>query len=198
MSYFEPSPLLGKRARFVHETFVSSLSLDGDVAELGVFEGHTSRNFVSYLEASNVAKTVHLFDTFAGLPPIMTAEECVIADGRELRTGNYHAPLPRAEAMMEGLRQYKLHVGLFVETLPGFNQPLCFMHVDADLYVSTVQAIELADRCLVSGGSMVFDDYDDPAFPGIRLAVERTLSADKYEVFAVPGGTQYLARKRRS
>jgi precorrin-6B methylase 1 len=49
---------------------------------------------------------------------------------------------------------------------------------------------------LVVGGWIVFDDYGDPLFPGVQLAVEHHLSPSAYAIAASPGSTQCFARKR--
>jgi O-methyltransferase len=188
-----PSPLLRGRAEALHALFLESLSVPGDVAELGVFEGHTSRRFVHDIEARGLRKTVHLFDSFHGLPDIVTSEERKLAAGHELREGNYASALVRTLTTLNGVRQFQIHEGLFEQSLPRFERSLCFIHVDADLYQSTVEAIFFADRCLEVGGSIVFDDYGDPLFPGVTLAVSRFLDSSMYRRRRGGAGSQYVA-----
>ncbi|MDP9374809.1 MAG: TylF/MycF family methyltransferase [Chloroflexota bacterium] len=86
---FAHSGLLGRRAEHVYAWFLKSLHLPGDVAECGVFHGETSRELVKYLEGHGSPKTVHLFDTFAGLPDAITAEERSLSAGEEMAVGRY-------------------------------------------------------------------------------------------------------------
>jgi O-methyltransferase len=193
---FANSPLLGERAANVYEWFVKSLHLPGDAAECGVYRGETSRELVRYLDENRLDKCLHMFDTFKGFPEVITSEERALAEGHELGVGRFHGPLEAALEQMSGASRYKIHRGLFSETFPAFSGPLCFIHADADLYQSTVEIIRLADRCLVPGGHIVFDDYDNPLFPGINLAIERHLSRERYAVTPSPATIQCFATRR--
>lgn len=190
------SGYLGGRALSVYETFRRTLSLPGDVAECGVFTGITSRELTRYLESSHSKKVVHLFDSFSGLPDITTEEESRLSSAIEISPGYFACSLGGVRAVMSGLAQFVLHPGLFSQTLPSFSGRLCFIHADADLYRSTVEIIQFADRCLVPNGAVVFDDYLDPQFPGVELAVRRFLDASRYDVVALPATNQCVATKR--
>ncbi len=168
---FAHSGLLGRRAEHVYAWFLKSLHLPGDVAECGVFHGETSRELVRYLEGHGSPKTVHLFDTFAGLPDAISAGERSLSTGEELAVGRYACSVETVRARLRTVRQYRLHVGLFADTFAAFAQPLCFIHADADLYQSTVDIIRLADRCLVRGGQIVFDDYANRNYSGGRAGI---------------------------
>ncbi len=193
---FTPSWLLGDRAPNVYSWFLKSLHLPGDVAECGVFTGETSRELVKYLEEERISKTVHMFDSFEGLPDVIAEDERVLAAGDELREGHFFSTVESVVDNLGSLRQYVIHPGLFSETFEGFGIPLCFIHADADLYASTADIIRLADRCLVPGDHIVFDDYDNPRFPGVRLAIERHLDPRRYTIEPSPATTQCFATKR--
>lgn len=192
---FTPSPLLGARAEKVYDWFLRALDLPGDVAECGVFRGETSRELVRYLEESGSNKLAHLFDSFEGFPDLFTAEETSLAIGQEIGKGRYLCPLDVLRQEMGCLSHYVVHKGWFGETFPPFSQQLCFIHADADLYQSTVEIIRLADRCLVPGGHIVFDDYANMYFPGVKLAVDRHLNAASYTIIPSPETIQCFAIK---
>jgi O-methyltransferase len=193
---FSPSPLLGARAENVYSWFLKSLEYPGDVAECGVFRGETSRELATYLEEIGSDKILHMFDSFEGFPEIFTDEERLLAVGQEIERGKYRCPLEETLRVIGPLRRYKLHKGLFSETFATFSKPLCFVHADADLYESTAQIIRLAYRCLVPGGHIVFDDYGNQYFPGVRLAVDRHLSLDDYIITPSIETIQCFATKR--
>lgn len=193
---FVNSPLLGDRAPNVYERFVKSLLLPGDVAECGVYLGETSRELARYLDEHGIDKRLHMFDTFEGFPAIITDEERSLAEGDELGAGRFYGTLEAVFEQMSGAGRYEIHCGNFSDTFAAFSRPLCFIHADADLYQSTVEIIRLADRCLVPGGHIVFDDYDNPRFPGINLAIERHLSRESYLVTPSPATIQCFATKR--
>ena len=95
------------------------------IAEFGVATGRTLNQFAYWLPD----KMVHGFDGFEGLPEDWTSR---------MRKGFFaRSKLPRVRNNCE------LHVGWFDQTLPGFVQeqglrPVQLLHVDCDLYSSTV------------------------------------------------------------
>ena len=182
---FRPSFLLGDRAPWLYQVFICSLTLPGDVAECGVAHGETSREMVRFLERSGYQKRVHMFDTFAGFPDVLTDEERALDRDDapawlQYRVGALAWSLDEVLQRFDGLSQYEAYPGLFSETFPAFDRPLCFIHADADLYQSTVEIVELADRVLVPGGRIVFDDYLDGRFPGVMKAVHERLDFERY------------------
>jgi O-methyltransferase len=193
---FSYSSLLGERAEGVYAWFLKSLHLPGDIAECGVFSGETSRELARYLEDHAISKTLHMFDSFQGFPEVITMKERALATGDELQAGNYFSPLTTVLQNLESLHKYIIHKGRFSETLPVFSEPLCFIHADADLYQSTVDIIHLANRCLIPGGHIVFDDYDNPRFPGINLAIEKYLDPEKYIIVRSPETIQCFVTRR--
>ena len=66
----------------------------------------------------------------------------------------------------------ELYVGWFDQTLPGWkakytNSPLQFLHVDCDLYSSTVTILETLRDNIVPGTVIAFDEYIN--YPGWEL-----------------------------
>ncbi len=189
------SSVLGRRAETVFSWLLRSLHLPGDVAECGIFRGETSREIVRYIEGTGIRKTVHMFDTFEGLPDTVTAEELATAAGHLLRKGQFACALEAVVDEMGPFSQYMTHKGLFSVTFQGFAGTLCFIHADADLYSSTIDIIRLADKCLVVGGTVVFDDYDNPETPGVRLAIERYLTPERYIITPSSSTMQCVATR---
>jgi hypothetical protein len=196
---FPPSRSLGPRAPALYRLFVGSLPLAGDVAECGVYTGTTSKQFVRHLQDQGIDKVVHLFDTFEGFPAVLA--ECDIAGTATTwlaKPGNLACPVGEVVRRMDGMAGYRVHKGPFSETLADFAEPLCFIHADADLYRSTAEVIDLADRCLVPGGTIVFDDYGSELFPGVGVAIRRHLDLRKYDATPSRRTLQFVAVKRRS
>ena len=197
--FFPYSRSLGDRAPPLYRRFVHSLGLDGDVAECGVYTGTTSKQFLRYLWEQRIDKLVHLFDTFEGFPDVLTeADKVGTAGAWLLRPGALACPVTEVVRRMDGMTGYRIHRGRFSSTFEEFSAPLCFIHCDADLYRSTAEVIELADRCLVPGGTIVFDDYGSDLFPGVGLAIRKHLDLRRYEGIPCPDTLQFVAVKRRS
>lgn len=138
--------------------FRRSIILTGDVAELGVWKGGTAKALRSLMTHG----TLHLFDTFEGLP------------FDDVEAGGLHRRGDFADTSADSVRQLipdaELHVGLFPSTaVDGLR--FRFVHVDLDLYESTLAAIDYLAPRMVDGGVIVFDDYAWPHTPGVQRAI---------------------------
>jgi predicted O-methyltransferase YrrM len=123
---------------------------DGLALEFGVWSGSTLRIIAS---ARGGTGGVYGFDSFEGLP-------------ESWRTG-----FPAGMFSAEGLPDVpgaELVVGLFSDTLPAFlaehDEPAAFVHVDCDLYSSTVTVLEHIGPRLRPGTVIVFDEFFN--YPG--------------------------------
>jgi len=125
----------------------------GLVLEFGVATGRTLNQFARWLPY----KTVYGFDGFDGLPENWTSR---------MQKGFFaRDSLPRVRANCE------LVVGWFNETLPGFVErhlePVALLHVDCDLYSSTVTVLDCLRNQIRPGTVIVFDEYIN--YPGWQL-----------------------------
>jgi hypothetical protein len=143
--------------------------LDGEIAEAGVYFGATARLILRFFDRAN--KTIHLFDTFDVMPDANPDHD--IPETWHPQKGL------SVEGTKEILQDYYdkglvvFHKGLFKDTLPEVSdKKFCFVHIDCDLYEGARDAVEFFYPRMVTGGVMMFHDYDTMAFPGIREAVE--------------------------
>jgi len=126
---------------------------EGLVLEFGVEKGASLRHL-----AGLRAGEVHGFDSFEGLPGDWGGTK-EAAGAFSLR-----GRLPKVPA------NAKLHVGWFDQTLPPFlaahTGACALVHVDCDIYVSTVIIFEQLRARIVPGTVIVFDEYFN--YPGWR------------------------------
>ncbi len=201
---FHASMFLGERAFPLYAAFMAALPLPGDVAECGVFMGHTALELALFLKWRGVDKGLHLFDTFSGFPDVATEEERGRFDPEipwtDLSAGAWPCSLDGVRQFLSGSgnKRLTLYPGVFSQTLPLFDVPLCFIHSDGDLYESTKDVIAFADRVLVPGGVMVIDDYNHPRFPGVVRAVDECLDLARYDFYPSMDHFQGFAVKRGS
>lgn len=117
---------------------------EGLALEFGVYSGSTIKTIAA-------ARTggVYGFDSFEGLPE------------------TWRTRFPAGEFAMDGPPEVPgatMVVGWFSDTLPGFmaehaDEPIAFVHVDCDLYSSTVTVLEHVGPRLRPGSILVFDEY---------------------------------------
>ncbi len=149
-----------------------ALTLDGDVAELGVYKGGTAVFIADIMQ--NSAKTFHLFDTFEGLPP---APEIVVKDEFD-RTS--------LEMVKKNLSEFnhfiEYHKGYFPDTAQGLDKEFCFVYLDGDLYQSTKDSLEFFYPKMVKGGVIVLDDYKSKHWPGVKKAIDEFVEGKNISV----------------
>jgi len=126
---------------------------EGLVLEFGVEKGASLRHL-----ASLTPRIVHGFDSFEGLPGDWGGT-------REAKGAfNLHGRLPQVPA------NAKLHIGWFDKTLPDFlatdSARIALLHVDCDIYSSTVTIFDCVKDRIAPGTVIVFDEYFN--YPGWR------------------------------
>lgn len=129
---------------------IAHIELPGDYAEFGVYKGRTAR-FLSRFIPRSSGRLLHLFDSFRGLPTDWF--------GRWKRGYfDLEGQIPKFDPKMT-----RLYEGWFKDTVPAFAselpQPLAFIHMDADLYQSTRDALDPLNEKIAPGTVILFDEY---------------------------------------
>lgn len=128
---------------------IGEISLDGDYAEFGVFRGNAARLILALMTGE---RKLHLFDSFEGLPEDWTHAK---------KAGAFK--LAEGEVPRFNPKRTTVHKGWFKDTVPGFGQsttaPLSFIHMDADLYSSTIDVMFNINHLIVPGTIILFDEY---------------------------------------
>ena len=133
--------------------------LSGSTAEIGVFQGRTSRLIHKMLPN----KTHYAYDTYCGIVGADASID-VHVDG-EFSAG---LELVKSVIDMEGV-VYK--VGFFPDSFSEHDEKFCFVHSDTDTYIGTKSTLEYFCDRLVPGGKIVFDDYQWHKCPGVEKAL---------------------------
>ena len=147
--------------------------LKGDMAEVGVDRGGSAK----IICAAKGSAALHLFDTFQGMP-----KTDLQRDGA-FRAGDFsESNLGRVQAYLKSESNVHFHPGFFPETtraLPA-DARFCLVHLDVDLYQSTLACLEYFYPRLVRGGILISHDYSQIVAPGVKQAFDEFF-ADKDE-----------------
>lgn len=157
-------------------SFLVKGEFGGDLAEVGVFEGGTAR----IIRETIPGPALHLFDTFTGLPDKMTS-----SDPKHYEVGHMAVDksIPKELAKMDNTFVYP---GIFPATSkPIKDKTFAFVHIDVDIYQTTLDALEFFYPRMEIGGSIIVHDY--PAHPGVLKAVDEFMEGK---------GTQHLHKWR--
>ena len=124
-------------ARVPLRTALDGPLIDGVALEFGVASGTSAQMIAARLPLIG-------FDSFAGLPEFWRPD---------FDAGRFACPVP----VLPGV---ELVVGLFEDTLPSFTvPPLALVHIDCDLYSSTVTVLDHIGPHLRPGCVVVFDEF---------------------------------------
>ncbi len=146
---------------------IENQSIEGSIAELGVYKGETAR----VLHQMAPYRNLYLFDSFSGLPRQIIKEEC---DGVvRARTVDFSDTTPdKVLKLINGNSNVKIIEGVFPDTIS--QVPDCkyaLVHIDADLYQSTIDALGYFYPRMSPGGVIVIHDYNHD-WEGVVRAVD--------------------------
>jgi O-methyltransferase len=167
--------LSAERAWVVYSLARQACTVEGDFLEAGVYRGGTARLLRRVLDRVPGPRSLHLFDTFAGMPrtdPFRDRHQQ--NDFRDTSVESVSAFVGRAQNIV-------YHKGLVPDTFTGLDDiRLAFSHIDVDIHKSVLDCCRFLYPHTARGGIMLFDDYGFPSCPGARQAVDEFF-ADKPE-----------------
>jgi O-methyltransferase len=153
----------------VHSLAQAQAALPGDFAEVGCFQGASTRLIC---EAKG-NKPLHVFDTFEGLP------ESSAPDRGVHNQGQYACSLESVSGYLKPYDNVHFYKGFFPDTAgPIADRTFSFVHCDVDLYQSTLGCLEFFYPRLQRGGVLLSHDYS--VLAGVKTAFTEFL-ADKPE-----------------
>lgn len=167
----------------------------GNIYEFGTYKGFTARILASLIRGFQYPGNLFLFDSFEGLPEIESE-----VDKRSYEVSIYQVWGKGSmrlepgienrikEALTEILPPERVTItkGYFENTLEQFlpNEKAAILHIDCDLYASTITVLEKAlDKNVLQDGTLLlFDDFNcgcaNPTL-GERKALDDFLARQK-------------------
>jgi len=153
---------------FLYYCAKAALKAEGDFAEVGVSTAGSSRLLAE--EKGN--KTLYLFDTFEGLPK----PEAMDGNFKEKQ---FAASLESVKKYLKDCNNVFFYKGLFpLSAGPIKDKKFALVHLDVDLYKSTLEALQFFYPRVVKGGIIVSHDYS--TLQGVKSAFDEFFS-DKRE-----------------
>ena len=132
------------------------------MAELGVFQGSSAQIICE----AKKSRPLYLFDTFAGMPDPGPNETDF------LKKGQFAAGLPRVKNLLRGYDNVTFCPGEFPKSAASLPPArFSFVHLDADLYSSTLAGLEYFYPRMLPGGIIITHDYS--TLPGVARACRR-------------------------
>lgn len=129
--------------------------LEGDMVEFGCFQGHTARILACMLPN----KKMYVYDSFEGSP---VNDENKVAGLCETSFESFKETFENEKLPLPIVK-----IGFFEHlTDKDIPEKICFAHLDANLYISTIDPLRLIYDRMAKGGIILIDDCPD--CPGIR------------------------------
>lgn len=179
-----PSNTIGMDVRqmrtfeYVTKVYDFVQKVDGDIVECGVGKGRTFLFFSYFASHDSRMRTVWGFDSFEGFPEPSVED----TSSRKPKAGEWAGTSTediRGILLAAGIgakfidASVRLVKGFFPDTFSKYSDnPIALLHVDVDLYQSTKDVLERFEKRVVSGGVVMFDEYNDPAWPGATQAIK--------------------------
>jgi hypothetical protein len=170
----------------IFELLEKTNHLDGEIAECGVFQGSTLIPIALYQKEKMINKSIFGLDSFEGFDEMVNIDIELggSEDSRKKHGGFSQTSLKYVLKQAEGFKvssRIILLQGFFINSLHQIeNKKFSFVHLDCDLYYSYKVCLDFFYPRLVKGGIILFDEYNDPPWPGCNKAVDEFL-ADKKE-----------------
>lgn len=178
-----------ERCYMLYEFLRYAIALDGEVAEVGVYKGGTGKLIA--ITAVLRKKTVHLFDTFSGLPKTNSNKDTYWQEGKF------------SDVSFDAVKQYfselnnvMFYKGLFPDTADSIKDKyFCFVHIDVDIYQSALDCLEFFYKRLIKGAIMIFDDYGFAGSEGLKKAVDEFSLENDISPIYLPTGQGLIINK---
>lgn len=149
--------------------------IPGAVVECGVLDGGGSALMAHATRRSG--RPVHMFDSWAGLPPATPEDGAVAMKWVSQIVGSPARMFEVMRALHIEPSRLHAHRGWFHDTFPnvvGTIDTLAMLHVDCDFFDPVKLTLETWYPKLSPGGFVQIDDYD--AFSGCRKATDKFLA----------------------
>jgi len=179
--------LTSNEAFILHSLTRAQSKQIGAIAEVGVYEGGSARMICE----SKGDTSLHLFDTFSGLPAAGEHDAHV----HRTKANLYACSIESIQAYLRPFPNVFYHEGLFPHSVTNVpeNERFSFAHFDVDLYESTLGCLNYFYPRMNPGGVMLSHDYS--ILNGVRKAFAEFLSDKPEELIELPT-TQCMVVKR--
>ena len=147
-------------ARQIYNSVRAVAGVEGDMAEVGVFRGASSK----IIREAEPRKPLHLFDTFDGLPKPSAKDS-------GFHAGLYSCSLQDVQQYLAPYHDLHYYPGIFPETADPIRETrFSFVHLDVDLFEGTFQSLQFFWPRMASGGVILSHDYSTS--PGVHAAFD--------------------------
>lgn len=194
--YLNPADL--KKFLFMDEIYRKNIEVHGVIMEFGVRWGQNLNLFQSLrsiYEPYNYSRRIVGFDTWSGFPSVHDKDgnEAYAMKGAYTVSENYRDYLQSVlknlenESPLEHMQKFELVQGDASKELEKYLEKhpetiISLAYFDFDIYEPTKKCLELIRPYLTKGSVLVFDELNQPKFPGETVALKEVFGLDKFSI----------------
>jgi Macrocin-O-methyltransferase (TylF) len=164
------------------EVIETTKSLSGAIADCGVYKAASTIGMALYITQHGIQKPIYAFDSFQGFQPESVIKDLQLGgvqDEDRHEHGFSDTTLDEVKSKIRrfGINNIHLVPGYFNQSFKTFPRDVTFSlaHLDVNLYDSYRECLEFFYPRIEHGGIILFDEYNDPPWPGCNKAVDEFL-----------------------
>jgi len=175
--FFEWPPY---EAYMIYSITRSQRELDGDMAEVGVYQGGSAKIICDVKRN----RKLFLFDTFKGLPELSDID--TLFGKKHWKKNQFNdTSLEAVKDYLSSYENVQIIKGEFPKTADSIgDSKFSFVHLDVDLYRSTIECLKFFYPRLVKGGIILVHDY---FADGIQKAFKEFQQSNKIQLIELTG-----------
>ena len=166
---------------YIIEAAKKCLEAPGDFVELGCYKGDTSLMLAEVLKDTD--KKLWIYDSFEGLPEKTVEDNSPL--GEDFKKGELVVTKREVKErfLHAGLKVPVIKKGWFADFSDSdLPKKIAFSFLDGDFYESIKDGLKLIENKMSEGAVIIVHDYNNPALPGVKKAVDEWISTRRLQV----------------
>lgn len=170
-----------KETEIIMGTAKKCLKIPGDFVELGCYKGDTSLMLAEVIKDSD--KKLYIYDSFEGLPEKSAEDKSVLGENFVAGALLVSKREVKERFLRAGLKVPVIKKAWFSELISeDLPDKISFAFLDGDFYESIKDSLKLVENKMSGGGIIIVHDYNNPALPGVKKAVDEWAGTRKLQV----------------
>ena len=174
-------------AFMIYSIVKTQTALEGDLAEVGVYQGGSAKLICEVKKE----KKLYLFDTFTGLPEV-SDDDTHFGQKHWYDNEFSNTSVESIKKLLNRYHNVDIVKGIFPESGKEIaDRKFCFVHLDVDLYKSTIDSLRFFFPKMVPGGIILIHDYHSD---GIQKAFSEFKTENQIHVIELTGSQAMIIK----
>jgi len=175
-------------AFMIYSIVKTQSTIEGNLAEVGVYQGGSAKLIC---EVKN-EKELYLFDTFTGLSEV-SDDDTHFGEKHWYENEFSNTSIESIKKLLKKYENVHIIKGRFPESgTEIIDKKFCFVHLDVDLYKSTIDSLRFFFPKMVQGGIILIHDYNSD---GIQKAFREFKTENQIHLIELTGTQAMIIKK---